>query len=250
VNKIVELAWAEVKQDPRHRIRIQTRLRLYDELIGDMDTSISQLVKAGEFRFPRKTPGLKRLGYLGIITVEPLFPAWEQEMDRIVQMEPEMEPVRLFPYDMLSVARQLLKGKRKSEIVFDNEYWTSISGWHYFVGNTYEDVSYQHYKFLKAVHRVYTVLEGWLPIQLVHSELTESTYDEDLKTPVMENRDFAYHALQATICRDPNEPGWNKPRDLPIKRDNEKALAFWRQWLFERVPDAATVDLDQLDKTG
>jgi hypothetical protein len=149
------LAWAEVKQDPRHRIRIQTRLRLYDELIGDMDTSISQLVKAGEFRFPRKTPGLKRLGYLGIITVEPLFLAWEQEMDRIVQMEPEME-----------------------------------------------------------------------------------------------DRDFAYHALQATMCRDPNEPGWNKPRDLPIERDKEKALAFWRQWLFERVPDAATVDLDQLDKIG
>lgn len=251
LNKAIEVAWVEVNQDSQHRLRIHTRLNLYDAFIADMGVSISHLIKAGNTHFPHRTLGLKRFGYLGVITVEPLLPTWEQEMNRFERIYPgEVEPVRLFPYDILSTVRQLLRGKGTSEIVFDNKYWADMSDWHYVVGNLCDDVAYQPCMFLNAAYHVYTVTEGWLPFRLIHSELIESTYDEDLKTPEMENRDFTYHAWQANISEDPNPPGLNQQRNLPIKRDTRKALEFWRWWLFEAVPKAAMVDLSQLSKEG
>lgn len=243
LNRAIQTAWAEVNQDPQHKLRIHTRLNLYDAFITDMGVSISYLIKEGNFHFPHITPGLKQLGYLGVLTVEPLFPAWEREMDRIAQGDPEMEPVRLFPYSMLSATRQLLSGKSASEITFDNKYWMEVSNWHYIVGNLCDEMTYEQCMFLNAVYHVYTLTEGWLPFRFLHSKVAESTYDDELKTPEMENRDFTYHALQAYICKDPNEPGWDQPRILPIKRDSEKALAFWQWWLFELVPQAAVADL-------
>ncbi len=243
LSRAIQTAWAEINQDPQHRLRIHTRLNMYDDFIADMGVSIYHLIKTGNTHFPHKTPGLKRLGYLGVLTVEPLFPAWEREMDRIAHGDPEMEPARLFPYSMLSATRQLLSGKSTSEITFDNEYWVDTSNWHYIVGNLCDDVSYDQCMFLKAVHRVYTITEGWLPFRFIHSKVVEATYDDELKTPEMENRDFTYHALQAYVSENPNESSWDQPRSLPVKRDREKALAFWQWWLFELVTQAVTADL-------
>ena len=246
LRQAIEQAWKEVNQHPQHKLRVQQRLHLYDTLIGDLSLSIGCLVNKGKTSFPERTLGLKRYVYLGILTVKPLFAAWEGEINRLIKAEEDMEPVRLFPYDMLNATQQLLSGKTKVEINFKNEYWVDISNWHYIVGNLSEDTLFQHGMFLRAVHRVYLGAEGWLPLRLKNTKLTDQTYDEELDIFHSSHGDFCYYALESNICEDPNEPGWDKPRSLPIKRNWDKALKFWEWWLFEAIPQAATTDFDQL----
>lgn len=79
----IEHAWREIQHDPHHRMRIHTRLHIYDLLVQDLGVPMYELAVTNKLSFfPKLTQGLYRYVYLGFQTVTPLIPIWEHEIKR------------------------------------------------------------------------------------------------------------------------------------------------------------------------
>jgi hypothetical protein len=252
----IERAWQEVNADAQHRLRPVTRLGLYDLLIGDLETPLYELVRLG-LTFPRRTAGLKRYFYLGMMTVERVFPIWEQSIDEYVDViDGEADPeqtVRDFPYIIHHFTVERLKGRPADEIEFrGRDEWGDyfVAEWHYAIGNLTEALLYQHGMVIDAVYDLCCAVD-FLGLPVTWPKRATTAWDALSDSELgIHCDDFAYHASEAYACNDPNSPGWVdwwEWEGLPIKRDNGKTLEFWHWWLFEAIPEAARVDLEQLN---
>ncbi len=239
----IELAWQEIQADPQHRLRIATWLTIYDLLVADLSLPMREFSsRASGHHFPQVTLGLKRYWHLGLQTVTALLPLWERELDRWLPSYVGYEAWRNFPYIFLEKIQYLLEGVPHAEIEArlapKTPYWAVIEGGTILIrAATSDNLPYPLQMCLLSIASLDEAVWGLAPFT---SPFLDAAYDTSF------NHDVTHYALEATISAAAPLRDWQQSDMRPVQRYPHIALEFWRGWLFDRVPRAATVDLATL----
>ena len=235
-------AWAEIQSDPLHRMRVRTRLAIYDQLIGDLGVTLEVLARMQRpqsYQFPQLTPGLYRYFYMGWLTTHPLLPLWKQQMDYwFAAHDPESADTR-DAYAFLEGTQHFLGGASEEDV----NNWLALTypsveawwNWGMVAANLSEVYPFTASMCLLAIYNWFSNVTGNLPIR-GSRQLAAYDYLMDLSF----NHDVTPYVWAATISAASvplEQLGMEEP---PINA--QASLEFWRWWLFDIVPQAAVFD--------
>jgi len=244
LDSLIAQAWNEIQQDPQHRLRVATRFDLYDQLTGDMGVTMREVAKTRTGIFPQVTPGLKRFWYLGLHTVRPLLAIWDQAMAPWLAANPDYDPDWSFPEDILTVTDELLRGipyvQVEAAFVDKSKYGGDINAWHGMVGELDEiGLPETAMLCLEAIYAFHCSVCGSVPIE---QPITDDTYD----APYLYHHTFNDWTAYACAAIVSHTTAFSDQSEQRSAHDARAALEFWRWWLFESLPEAASIDLDAL----